>query len=195
MKQPGLNRWLWIAGAVSMLAGLALAAQCIRVLQGAAERRAGKFRQLGDLGRLAERLEPYLRARDAFDRLIDAKPTPLADLLKAAVPVAKADDIRDLGGESPQGWVVRRKEVTLADVPFEKILSFMQAAEAQRPPWRLARCEIRSSPETPGTGKMVLVFEALAPNAVQPAGSASGTPFTFRARSSIVVASNKERQA
>ena len=162
VKRLGPGHVLWIAGAAAMLAGLVLATQSLRSLHEAAVRRSGKFRQLADLKRIEERLAPYLQARDAFNRLAaDAKPTPLADLLRAAIPTVKGDDIHDFGGESLPGWTVRRKEVTLADVPFEKVLSFMQAAEAQRPPWRVNRCVLRSSSETPGTGQAILVFEAL----------------------------------
>ena len=161
MKPHILRRILWAAGAVAMAAGVLVAFQAVWALDLTTQRLAAKSRHLDELIRLDRRLQPYVQAQETFARLVDKRPVPLADLVKTAFPSSKPDDVRDLGSDTLAGWTLRKKEVTLSEVSFEKVFFFVQAAENQRPPWRLAKCLLRPSVQTPGTGQAVLTFEAL----------------------------------
>jgi len=99
----------------------------------------------------------------------DQLPPPLAALVKTTLPGNVTPELRDLSEPGPAGWVWRRHELSFDSIVIADALNFVVAAEAplgdhpgpQRPGWRLTKCLIRATPEQPGSGRVVLVLEAL----------------------------------
>jgi len=69
--------------------------------------------------------------------------------------------VRDLTHDVAPGWVALQKELTFRAVPLAPVMGLVGHAQNTRPPWRLTKCVIQASPATPGTGQVVLRFEAL----------------------------------
>ena len=144
MRRMSLLHLLWGAAVLSACAGALAGLLTLRALGEVAGRLTARRKQLTALGDLRRQLQPFLQAQDVAARESDRSPVALGDLLKAQFPAAKAEDLRDLGGESPPGWVIHRREVALGDAPQDKVLALVQSAEAQRPPWRLVRYAVRA---------------------------------------------------
>jgi len=52
-------------------------------------------------------------------------------------------------------------EVVFSEINLSQIPGFLQAAEIQRPPWRLVECTLASSRQADGLGRVVLILEAV----------------------------------
>src|ERR1035437_9786654 len=64
-------------------------------------------------------------------------------------------------GVSFPGWTLRQMEVVFSEVNLSQVPGFLQAAEMQRPPWRLVECTLASSRQADGLGRVVLILEAV----------------------------------
>ena len=99
----------------------------------------------------------------------DLLPPALPLLAAATRPGMVAPELRDLSEAGPTGWLLRRHELSFDQVVVADALRFVVAAEEplanasgrQRPGWRLTKCLIRSSPEQPGSGRVVVTLETL----------------------------------
>jgi len=154
-------RGLWTLAGLAMLVGAILTVTTLRQAGQARIRLAALGRDLEGLQRLDARLGSYLAAQTAFEQLATPKAAGLADVLERTLPGCKLDQSKEVSSQPTPGWVLRRQEISLSDVPFAKVMEFVRAAEAQRPPWRLAKFTIRASAREPGTGQAVLQMEAL----------------------------------
>jgi hypothetical protein len=161
MNESTRIRGLWTLAGAALLAGIGMTVLTVRDLRSARdqmERTAGTIEKLQAQEKdLSRRLE----AREMFEQLARKRPVALSDLLQKMLPGSRADESKEVRQELPAGWTLRRKEIGLADVSFAKMMEFAQAAEAQRPPWRLVKCTLRASSREDGVGQAALLFDAL----------------------------------
>jgi hypothetical protein len=158
------TRALWVLAAVAVAAGGIMTA---RTLAGARAVTANLDRKLGETQRLRSlefEAARFRAARLAFDQLPRKQAANLAPLLKEFFPdvdVQQRDERKEIG----EGWVLRHKELTLSGVPLKKTMdgamAFVRKAEAQRPPWRLTKCEVKASSSSEGAGDIALGLDAV----------------------------------
>jgi hypothetical protein len=126
------------------------------------------FEQLMVLKQTHDRHQAAMRV---FEGLSNTSPVPLADLCHAAVsnttPEIRERESRNL----VSGWTLQQMEVVFSEVNLNLIPGFLQAAEIQRPPWRLVECTLTSSRRADGLGRAVLVLEAAGRQVERRAGS------------------------
>jgi hypothetical protein len=118
-------------------------------------------------------MERYRAARRAFEGMAVKHPGPLDPALKKIGLECKIKEIANPPRCVP-GWVIRQKDIDFSEneVPLSRVMQWVREIESQDtkgPPWRLARCSIRSSSRAPGSGQVVLLFEALEQTDAPPA--------------------------
>ena len=96
-----------------------------------------------------------------FEGLSNASPVSLASLGRATVTNA-TPEIRERESHNlTAGWTLWQMEVVFSEVNLSQVPGFLQAAEMQRPPWRLVECALASSRQADGLGRVVLILEAV----------------------------------
>jgi hypothetical protein len=153
-------RMLWLAAVASLVCGALLTLTSVRNLRAAEDRSRSTRSHVEQLEAHEARFNRSLDARQAFEKLSSKKPVPLDALLAKAFPGKTPQDVRESYREIGEGWGVRRREFSLAEVPFAGVMAFLREAENRRPPWRVLKCDIRASTR-PGEGKVDLALEAL----------------------------------
>jgi len=161
MNEKTTTRMLWAAAAVFLIVGTGMTVSNLRKSAGVSERLEKNIADLKTLRIMEADMARYEAAKKMMEKLPDKHPVPLNGLLQETLPASKGDDIRDAGKDELGGWLVRRKEISMNDVPVGKAMEFVQKAESQKLPWCLARCVIRAAPRAGGTGQVVLLMEAL----------------------------------
>jgi len=114
--------------------------------------------ELQDLARTAQADQACLQA---FEALPKKKLTPLSELLLSAVPGIAADLHEQPSEQAVEGWLQHRTELTFENIPLKAMARFIMAAEQERPPWRVAECQIIASDTKAGNGRVNLVMEGL----------------------------------
>jgi len=160
MKSRNTISLLSIAAALSVAAGAVLAVRTESAIRSCAARLSKLRADRDDLRSMQKDLDRYVEARRLFETADGSRAMELQEVLSAALPGVKVRDPRDTYAELPEGWVARRQEISLSDVPLNGVMAFVQAAERCRPPWRLMRCIIRGA-AAPGTGNVDLTFEVI----------------------------------
>ena len=155
------RRVLMACGTAVLLAGLLLTWQSSRVLAAAASRLTRKTHELAELRKLELEVSRHMAAVRELDRLGAVRAEPLQGRLDQAFPGRKADDVSEWVHESIPGWTVRRQDIAISEADLAKVAALVAAAEARQPPWRLVKCEIRSSPHATGRGQVGLLMEAI----------------------------------
>lgn len=159
--KTSLLQVLYGAAALALAAGLVLA---VLTARGAGERlrklqKRAAVREELQAVRLAQ--ERYRAAVQFFEALSNTAPASLAGLAAAALTNG-VPDLRELEARPlDQGWTCRRMEVIFNELSLARLPAFLAAAEAQRPPWRLAECSLTASPKSDGFARVVLVMEAI----------------------------------
>lgn len=119
------------------------------------------FMALRDLEQVKARRDSAVRA---FELLESGAPESLSALATAhfsgVTPEIREREPIDLSN----GWSLRRMEITCGDLNLERIPAFIKAAEAGRPPWILAECNITAFRQDGGYGRVTLIMEALSRN-------------------------------
>ncbi len=119
-----------------------------------------KIETLAQLVAMKQTRDRHQAALRIFEGLSNASPVSLASLGRAiitnATPEIRERESRNL----TTGWTLRQMEVVFSEVNLNQISGFLQAAEMQRPPWRLMECTIASSRQADGLGRVVLILEA-----------------------------------
>jgi hypothetical protein len=155
------DRVLWSLAAIALVCGAGLTVATSRQIadnRTRLERVAGDFEKLQSL---KKRIGRYEAARQAFDQLPSKRPVPFDALFKEDLAGLKFDNLKEDRSDAGSGWIVRRQDIALREVPLAKAMSLIAKAEAQRPPWRLARISVQASPLEKGSGRVELRLEAL----------------------------------
>ncbi|MBI2437400.1 MAG: hypothetical protein HYV36_01100 [Lentisphaerae bacterium] len=143
------------------LAGLLASISALRQNAITRARLQGKLETLAQLSIIKQTHDRHQRSRQAFEALSNTVPVALATLAGATITSA-APEIRERETRSlVSGWTLRQAEVVFNEVDLSKVSGFLQAAENQRPPWRLVECALSSSRQADGLGRAVLILEAL----------------------------------
>jgi len=162
VKTVPLRLVLWLAGGLAMASSVALTLATLRDLEEALPRLEGKAGNVSELRRLGDDVAEYHAAQRMFAELGDgAARVSFDQLVAAALPGHKPEDIRRHRASFGPGWTVEHVEVYLPEVPFESLVPLIEAAETLRPPWRLTKCVLSGSPRAPGTGRATLQFERI----------------------------------
>jgi hypothetical protein len=119
-----------------------------------------KIETLSQLVAIKQARDRHQAALRVFEGLSNAAPAALASLGRATVTNA-TPEIRERESRNlTAGWTLRQTEVVFSEVNLDQVPVFLQAAEMQRPPWRLVECTLASSRQADGLGRVVLILEA-----------------------------------
>lgn len=173
------------AGALAIfLAGVLASIATIRQnleLRGKIRNKIETLAQLVTIKQTRDRHQAALRV---YEGLSNAIPVSLASMGRAIVTNA-TPEIRERASRNlAAGWTLWQMEVVFNEINLNQIPNFLQAAEMQRPPWRLVECALASSRQADGLGRVVLILEAAGksgdgadkqtPNAERPTPNAEG---------------------
>lgn len=161
MKILSASRMLWVVALTVVAVGMLMTLRsidCLRSAETTLNEKIGDLRALRDM---ADELDEYMSAREAYERVPGGRPVKLEIVLAGALNGVVPLDIRASVDELDDGWLLRRKEVTYGELPLAGVVAAVRKAEAQRPPWSLVECAVRASALNPGHGRAVLTFEAL----------------------------------
>lgn len=161
MKDRTLIIGLWISAALAVLIGVGMTVGSGQILADAAGRLTQRGEELSQLRRIEDDLAQYTACYEAFEQLERKQTVPLDVVLRLQKGLQKPEDTRPFQEDIFGGWVLRRSELSFNDASLAGLMAFVNAAESQRPPWRMARCVIKSSARAPGSGQAVVVLECL----------------------------------
>lgn len=146
---------------VVFLAGILASIVTIRQNLGLNEKIRNKKETLSQLAAIKQTRDQHQAALHVFEALSNAAPAALASVGRAAVTNA-TPEIRERESRNlTAGWTLRQMEMVFSEVDLSQVPSFLQAAEMQRPPWRLVECTLASSRQADGLGRVVLIIEAV----------------------------------
>lgn len=155
------DRPLWIAAALAVSLGIILMISTIVSLR---KDRARLQDYADDMKQLLAEKRLSSEAKGAvqvFEQLANPHPAPIRKLLRNTVGDEDYSSQAPPPKQTINGWQVRQMEISFADIELGKVATFLAKAEAQRPPWRLARCVIHSTSKAGGKGRVSLTLEAL----------------------------------
>jgi len=156
-----LMRAAWIAAVALLVAGALATIGSLGGVRETRERLGRKLRELEQLRAIKREIDRHEGAVRIFEGLNEKRPVSLMVLLQETVPGHKAVDTREAVEDLVSGWIVRRREVTLEEVPWDSMTRFIRAAEATRPPRRLVKCSVRPSAQPGRSGRVALTFETI----------------------------------
>jgi hypothetical protein len=120
-----------------------------------------KIETLAQLVAMKQTRDRHQAALRVFEGLSNASPVSLASLGRVTItnvtPEIRERESRNLTA----GWTLRQMEVVFSEINLGQVPGFLQAAEGQRPPWRLVECTLASSRQADGLGRVVLILEAV----------------------------------
>lgn len=119
-----------------------------------------KTTDLATLRRLAANNRGSQQALAPLEALTTQQPPPLSELLAKTLPGLLPTIHQRESQAAANGWQVRRTEVKFDAAPAA-LGSFLAAAEAARPPWRLVGFDLFSGVPGPETVRATLLLEAL----------------------------------
>lgn len=124
------------------------------------EKIRNKIETLAQLDAMQRTRDRHQAALRVFEGLSNASPVSLESISRAivtnATPEIRERESRNLAA----GWTLWQMEVVFSEVNLNQVPNFLQAAEMQRPPWRLVECTLASSRQADGLGRVVLILEA-----------------------------------
>lgn len=160
MKPKALSLICGIS-AVLLLAGVILTVLTIRQMPGYTQQLQQKIDTLQQIRALEQVRARQQAAIRMFESIPSHAPISLTALslscLTNATPEIRLRESRTLFN----GWALKQVEIIFNDVDLNQISGFLNAAQAQRPPWRLTECHITASRPDSGFGRAVLIMEAL----------------------------------
>lgn len=168
MKARRQRRALWGAAAAAVGAGLALDMHALRITPAAWRRIERRVADLRELQGLRASLAEDRSARAFYEEHAAGEPTPVAELLRRVLPEAVAEVRAVAAPAAPAGWVRRRVEATVRNVPLEALGRFLYNAETGRPPWRVVECHIVAGPRPGEAEQASVILETLVRGAETP---------------------------
>lgn len=161
MNEHRMLRLLWLGAFAVLALGAGMAIRTSGRLRGDAARIRRKAEELESLRMEKAMLEDYTVAVRAIDALPATARESFAGILKSATGTAQPEDVRDLYEPCAPGWTLHVKELVFDDLAIEEAMRLVGELEAQRPPWRMAKCGIRASSQEAGRGRVMLRMEHL----------------------------------
>ena len=154
------HQLLTVGAVVILLAGVALSVRTLGAYPAHVRHLDQKTSTLAELQRLKQTAGSD-RALAAFAQLPSKRAADLTQLV-AGIPALKRPDVR-LKERRPleSGWTLLRADLSFKEILLSDLGRFIESAEQQRPPWRLAECVITATDRRAGTGNATLLMEAL----------------------------------
>ena len=155
----GERVWKGLAVALAALA----AAATLQTVLSAPRHRDMLARKEADLAKIrtfAGRWAAEDALRADWDRRQVGLPADLAELAVNSLGVGAAKISPRSPVPAAGGWQRREAAVELSSVPYAEAATFLAAAAASEPPWRLREIDVRPAAQ-PGRGAMSLVLETL----------------------------------
>jgi len=152
---------VWVLGGLALATGLTIAWRTWQGLPEQAQRMHRKLNDLNELRMISETAGRDREVRMLFDPLAGQPASDLGAILGRTLPGRAPVDVRETREPAVDGWAALRREFSLPEAPLAEVAAFMRAAEAERPPWRVIKCAIRSSAQARGNGQATVQFETL----------------------------------
>jgi hypothetical protein len=162
VNERAIRLGLWVVAVTALAVGVLLSIRTLAIAAETAERIDTRLEQYAELLIVEADLAACLAAAQAFAALPAQQPAELGALMVEVLPDHSPQDDRDFTQPAGPGWTLYRREVSFAELPLGDVMRLVSTLEAERPPWRLAKCVIRSSSRTAGAGEVILTLEALA---------------------------------
>ncbi len=158
---PRLGRAIWVIALCAVAVGILLTFRSLADRSTVKEKLETRITDMKNMKALERRAARITDAIRTLDELPDHKAVNLSPLLTSTLPGIKPE-LRESARRGLQGdWSLRRVDIDLGEVALDKFAAFLHKAESDRPPWRLARCTVRSTGTTPGMAQVTLALEAL----------------------------------
>jgi hypothetical protein len=155
------ERIAWAGAAAALVLGAGALTWAIRGVYAVVPRLERKSGEVRKVLVLEQRVKKMQDAKEAYAAMAGKPVDPTAAILREVLAGHRVEEPRVMHREIPGGWVVRQEEISLNDVPVANAIEFVRRIERQKPPWRLARCSIRTSGDVPGVANVVLQVEAV----------------------------------
>ena len=168
MNKPWISRLVLLLVLTTLGGSVALTLYTVDQMREYRDSMTHRTKDLAALALVQAELAAVEAAHACFTES-DQVPPPLLALATAILPETATPEWRDLSQPGPAGWVSRKHELSFDQVVIAEAMTFVVAAEkplgntsgTPRPGWRLAKCLIRSAPEKPGSGRVVVTLEGL----------------------------------
>ena len=160
MKRINKFRVIWLVALLFFVAGVVLTFKTFRQLHDADRKLKEKLYDISMMQEYSRNMSVYIAAKEAYKRVPSARPVKFESVFDTSEVSAK-DNIRSSELALEDDWFVLRREIVIDDGELGNAMMLIRKAEAQRPPWKLSSCNIKSSSIIPGHGRMVLTFEAM----------------------------------
>ncbi|MDP6526361.1 MAG: hypothetical protein QGI24_08315 [Kiritimatiellia bacterium] len=151
----------WVFAGIVLVFGIVLSVRTVQMARGVNTRLENKLAGLEKLRGMRNRLVPYELALGKFNAMAGdgsfSPGEPFSRLPTGLVP----QDIRETRKELAEGWTVVRKTCSFTKADIRTVMMFINGVESRRPPWRLARCDIRALTPGGGIGYVEIHLEAL----------------------------------
>ncbi|MBL7114733.1 MAG: hypothetical protein ISS35_03120 [Kiritimatiellae bacterium] len=143
-----------------LLSGIILCTATVRSAPLVRVRMESKRQDLARLKQLEQRLIPYQQAYAQAESADAGNTIPITSLLKEYTSL-KAEDIRTEPEELNDNWQRIRTTISFNESSIPEIMAFVDNVTTKPIPWRLARCDIRASNQSPGHGHVTIQLEQL----------------------------------
>ena len=160
MKKINRLHMVWLIALVAFVTGLVLSFQTFRQLVIADKKSKEKMGDIVIMQEFADKISVYTAAKEAYQKNPGAYPVKFDSIFNMQDIIVK-ENIRASERSLEDNWFVLQREVVIDDGKLGDIMRLIRKAEAERPPWKLVSCNIKSSSLVPGNGRIVLIFEAL----------------------------------
>ncbi len=172
MSKPISLGIVWPVAFVCLLAGLATGVPTFRHVYRAGARLEGQNRLMVRLQAKRASIEPLRRARQSLESLPERQPVPFGALADRSAPPGATVRVADPAPVPESSWTVHRAEIEwTGQADIGSVLRWASEIEMlgrnesdgtpRQPAWRLAQLVVRSAPARPGSGEILLQFEAV----------------------------------
>lgn len=158
------ERTMWIAAGICFAAGVLSVAWAVRDIHAAIPRLERRKVELRRAMSIEKRMEMMRAARRDYAARPAGKAETTWDVFKETVgghvQEAPRRTSRDLGN----GMTLRQEEFAVSEVAVARVMEYFRRIEKLPAPWRLTKCTIRTTGETPGTANVVVKVEVIEKN-------------------------------
>jgi hypothetical protein len=156
-----LDRLLRFGAVITVSAGVLLMLTTLSTIRRNSQKLKTHAENIEKLQKLEHLSREARTAVRAFEQLPNPHPVPIRQLLRESIGDEKYNAQAPPPKSKIKGWLVQQMDISFTDIELSKVAAFLEKAEAQRPPWRLARCIVHSSSAAGGSGRVSFTLEAL----------------------------------
>ena len=160
MKKLKRFHIIWLVALVLLGTGVVLSLRTLSQLTSIDQKLRIKLSNIEKIQKSARDLSVYISAKESYKLIPGAHPVKFESVFDMQGLTAK-ENIRVSETSLEDDWFVLHREVVIDDAELGDVMRLVRKAEAQRPPWKLSSCNIKSSSIAPGHGRVVLIFTAL----------------------------------